>query len=92
MENNNHSLIMTTERRKEHIEVFTRLEEKIDILATRVCIHEDHHEYIAKVMEREARKEAFQRAVIEKTVVSLVWSAIVGFGILLWSGLKDHIK
>jgi hypothetical protein len=80
------------ERRKEHIEVFTRLEEKIDSLSKRVCVHEDHHEYIARVMAREARKESFQRAIIEKTTISLVWSFIVGIGYLIWQGITSHWK
>jgi hypothetical protein len=82
------------ERRKTNEEVFVRLEEKIDDISRRVCVHQDHHEYIAKVMEREARKEAFQKAIIEKTLASLLWSAIVGIGYLIWSGFLNftHLK
>ena len=43
-------------------------------------------------MKREARREKFREAVIQKTTISLVWSGIVGCGLLLWSGLKDHLK
>jgi hypothetical protein len=80
------------ERRKTNEEVFLRLEEKIDDISRRVCVHQDHHEYIAKVMEREARKEAFHRAIIEKTTISLLWSFLVGVAYLCWQGITAHWK
>lgn len=83
---------MTTERRTDHMERFNRIEEKIDKLSARVCIHEDHHDYIAIAMAREARKESFHRAIIEKTMSSLIWSSIVGLGYLVWQGITSHWK
>jgi hypothetical protein len=83
---------MTTERRTDQNERFNRIEEKIDKLASRVCIHEDHHDYIAKAMAREARKEEFREAVIQKTTISLIWSFLVGVGYLIWQGVTSHWK
>lgn len=87
-----------TERRHNQLEDFDRLEKKIDtveeaVLKLTMSLSPDHpgqHEYIKKAMEREARKEALHRAIIEKTVVALVWSAIVGLGSLLYSTFISH--
>lgn len=88
----------TTERRSNQLEDFARLEDKVDLIQDEVkdlaktltTDHNLHHEYLRKVLEREARKEALHRAIIEKTLVALVWSAIVGLGALLWSTLVTH--
>ena len=80
------------ERREAHLERFNRIEEKIDKLAERVSMHEDQHEYISKVMKREARKEKFREAIITKTTISLIWSFLVGIGYLIWQGVTSHWK
>jgi hypothetical protein len=54
--------------------------------------HDKHHEYLRICIEREARRSAFQRAVIEKTLVSLLWSGITGGAILIYNLVKDHWK
>lgn len=54
--------------------------------------HDLHHEYIKQVLEREARRAAFQRAIIEKTFVALLWSVITGVGVVLMNMFKEHWK
>lgn len=59
------------------------------------CLHDSFMEYkpyLDIALKREARREQFQRAVIEKTTITLVWSLIAGAGFLLWEGASSHIK
>jgi hypothetical protein len=90
--------MINTERRTNQIEDFIQLENKVDTLFTKVealsytlsGIHVGHHDYIEKTMQREARKEAFQNAVIEKTMIALLWSGVSGLGYMLWQGIQTH--
>ena len=90
----------TTERRENQLEAFDRLETKVDLIQdevkelTRNLItdHEVHHAYLVKVLQREARREALHRAIIEKTLIALLWSALVGFGSLLYATIISHWK
>jgi hypothetical protein len=52
----------------------------------------DQKEYVTMARKREARKEAFREAVIQKTSISLLWSALVGVGYLIWQGVTSHWK
>jgi len=87
-----------TERRSNQIEDFSRLEDKVDLIQDEVkdltksltTDHNLHHEYLRKVLEREARREALHRAIIEKTLLALIWSALVGLGALFWSTFTTH--
>lgn len=88
----------STERRHGQIEDFERLENKVDkveeeVLKLSMRLSEDHtghHEYIKKALEREARREALHRAIIEKTMIALLWSALVGLGGLLYNTFISH--
>jgi len=40
--------------------------------------HRKQHEYLDLVIEREKERAALRKAIIEKTLISLLWSAIVG--------------
>lgn len=55
-------------------------------------MHHQQHEFLSILIEREKQKIAFRKAVIEKTIGSLIWSGIAGLGIVIWTGLKDHLK
>lgn len=39
--------------------------------------HEKHHEYIDAAIQREMDRAAIRKAVIEKSLTGLIWSAIV---------------
>lgn len=77
MENNNTNIDVPKERRRDWLD-----EE----------MHHQQHEFLSILIEREKQKIAFRKAVIEKTMSSLIWSGFVGLGVLLWTGFKDHIK
>lgn len=86
------------ERRVDNMEHLLRIESKVDNLTQKLegvssiqASQLPDHEYIKIVMAREARKEKFQQAIIEKTTVALLWSFIVGAGSLIWLGFKDVI-
>jgi hypothetical protein len=79
------------DRRKEHAELLQQISISITELKERT-LSEEEKGYVLMAMKREARKEKFREAVIQKTTISLIWSAIVGTGILVWTGLKDHLK
>lgn len=89
---------MSTERRVGTQEDLGRLEQKVDKIEEDLSYlskkmsddHQAHHDYIKKAMEREARREALHRAIIEKTLVALVWSAIVGIATLTYNSVISH--
>lgn len=55
-------------------------------------VHEKHHEYIAALIERENQKVRFRQAIIEKSLVSLVWTAIIWTGSIFLEYFKSHWK
>lgn len=51
---------------------------------------EEQHAWVDLAIEREARRAAFQRAVIEKTMLGLIWAAILGAGVIVSEYLTAH--
>lgn len=51
---------------------------------------EEERQWVRLAIEAEARKIRFRDAVIEKSLTSLVWSAILGIGYILVDFLKNH--
>ena len=49
-------------------------------------------QWVSMAIKAEAERAELRKAIIEKTLASLLWAAIVGVGILIWTGIKDHIK
>ena len=89
---------MTSDLDRRNTEDFERLEHKVDkveeeVLKLSIKLSEDHsghHDYIRTVMQREARREALHRAVVEKTLVALLWSALAALGTLLYNVFMNH--
>lgn len=52
-------------------------------------LHEDHHKFIQLVIEREEDKKKLRRAIIEKTLTSLIWSLIVFIAMAIWKGITS---
>lgn len=52
--------------------------------------HKLEHDYIKLVIEREKDRAALRRAIIEKTLSSLIWSGLVAIGIALWQTYSGH--
>lgn len=49
---------------------------------------DDERRWVRLAIAREARREAFQRAVIEKTLASLIWTGLAVLGYALWEYIK----
>jgi hypothetical protein len=49
-------------------------------------------EWLDMLIAREAKKAAFQQAIIDKTVTALVWSALAGLGLVLWTMFKEYAQ
>jgi len=47
-------------------------------------------EWLDMLIAREKRKADFQQAVIAKTVTALVWSALAGLGMVIWTMVKEY--
>lgn len=50
----------------------------------------DEHVWVKLAIQREAQMIAFRRAVIEKTLIGLVWAGIIGLGIVVREYLIAH--
>ena len=51
---------------------------------------DDELQWVRLAIQREAQSIELRKAIIEKTLGGLAWSAIVGFGYLLLDFLKNH--
>ena len=58
--------------------------------ATSSNLTEEEQRWVRMAIQREAQSIELRRAIIEKSLGSLVWSAIVGLGLLLLDYLKTH--
>lgn len=47
-------------------------------------------EWLDLLIARETKKAQLQQAIIEKTMTALVWSVIAGFGIAVWTVLREY--
>lgn len=53
-------------------------------------LSDDERRWVRLAIEKEVQSIAFRRAVINKTISSLIWSAFIGLGYLLLDFLKNH--
>lgn len=51
---------------------------------------EEEQRWVRMAIQREAQSIELRRAIIEKSLGSLAWSAIVGLGLLVLDYLKNH--
>ncbi len=49
-------------------------------------------QWLDMLIAREAKRAAFQSAVIEKTTTALVWAVIVGFGAAFWAVVSEYAQ
>lgn len=47
-------------------------------------------QWLDMLIAREAKRAAFQQAIIEKTTTALVWAVIVGFGAAVWTMFREY--
>lgn len=52
----------------------------------------DEHRWVQLAIQREAQSIALRKAIIEKTLLGLVWSAIAGAGGLAWVLVTEFAK
>lgn len=58
--------------------------------STDTNLSEEEQRWVRMAIQREAQSIELRRAIIEKSLGSLVWSAIAGLGYLLLDYLKNH--
>ena len=51
---------------------------------------DQEQDWVRMAIQREAQSIALRRAIIEKSLISLAWSAIVGGGYVLLDFAKNH--
>ena len=49
-------------------------------------------QWVRMAIKAEAERAQLRKAIIEKSLTGLVWMALCGIGVLIWSGFKDYIK
>lgn len=54
------------------------------------CLSEDEQRWVRLAIEKEAQSIKLRQAVIEKSLASLLWSALVGGGYIVLDFLRNH--
>jgi len=78
---------MTPQERQEFV---ADVSDAIRLRVTDKQLTDDEAQWVRLAIQKEVQTIAFRKAVIEKTLSALVWSVIVGVGLLLLDGLKAH--
>lgn len=78
---------MTPQERKDFI---ADVSEAIRLRVTDKQLTDQEAEWVRLAIQKEVQTIAFRKAVIEKTMSALIWSAIIGIGYLILDGLKAH--
>lgn len=58
------------------------------VRATAPVLSDDELRWVRLAIQREAQSIVLRRAIIEKTLAGLVWSAIIGLGVVLMDFVK----
>jgi cytochrome c biogenesis factor len=73
-------------------------EELLEVVKSAVASAVESHplspeeiQWVRLAIKSEAERAAFRKAVIQKTLVSLVWAGVVGLGILIFNGFIDVV-
>ncbi len=78
---------MTPEERAEFIADVTAA---INAVEPTSMLSEEEQHWVRLAIQKEAQSIKLRRAVIEKTLSGLVWSAIIGLGYVFLDFLKNH--
>lgn len=54
------------------------------------CLTGDEQQWVRLAIQAQVERAALRKAVIEKTLAGLVWSAVVGLGYVIVDYLKAH--
>ena len=74
------------------LELMAFLKEAVAEAVEHHPLTDEEIQWVRMAIKAEAERAQLRKAIIEKSLASLVWMALCGVGVLLWSGLKDHIK
>lgn len=70
-----------------------RWKSDVDLKLDRLVRFADAYEgYLKLCLERETERKAMRRAIIEKTLIGLVWAAVVFVGVSTWHSLRAALK
>lgn len=75
------------ERRNQSVDLETLISTTIKRTVAEVqaaCLNPDEQRWVRLAIEREARRAALARAVIEKSLAGLVWAGVIAGGVALW--------
>lgn len=75
---------MSPEERKELIT------ELMDQLKTVNSLTDDEQRWVRMAIEREAQSIALRKAIIEKTITSLIWMLLAGIGYVFLDFFREH--
>jgi hypothetical protein len=75
---------MSPEERKELIT------ELMDQLKTVNSLTDDEQRWVRMTIEREAQSIALRKAIIEKTITSLIWMLLAGIGYVFLDFFREH--
>jgi len=53
-------------------------------------LSDDELQWVRLAIQREAQSIKLRQAIIEKTITSLIWSAVVGAGLVMLDYLRSH--
>lgn len=56
----------------------------------RALLNDDEYRWVQLAIKRESQTIAFRQAVIEKTLMGLIWAAVVGAGLILKEYAQNH--
>ena len=74
----------------ERDELISAIAAAVRVRITDKQLTDDEAQWVRLAIKKEVQSIAFRRAVIEKTLSALVWSALVGIGLIFLDGLKAH--
>ena len=74
------------------IELIALLKEVVKEAVESHPLSEEEIKWVRMAIEAEAKRAAFRQAVIDKTLVSLMGSTVLGLVYMIWDTFKAHWK
>jgi|GEM_PF-1684464 len=82
----------TTEDRRDYTHLVQAIVEALNARQcdAQNCLTEEEKRWVKLAIKDQADRAALRQAVIEKSLAGLVWSGLVGIGILFMDYIKSH--
>ena len=74
----------------ERIEFAAEIAAAIRIRSTDTGLSEEEQRWVRLAIQVEGQKLEFRKTVIEKTLLSLIWAGVVGFGYIILGWATNH--